>query len=190
MPKRLLTALKLNREQIYVGGGLCVLLLVCVLALTLTLQARNEALKTLAEQRDRLGSLQARTRPDAGRRQQARTSAAPAVAFLDAPTSGLAIAQFQAYLSQIVAEQGAVLVSSGVPPADRDDKSDAIRLQITLNAALAAVQALLYRLEAGAPYVFVDALVMQPSGSGERATVDPPLKVNLTMHAFWRRSSA
>jgi general secretion pathway protein M len=52
------------------------------------------------------------------------------------------------------------------------------------------LQALLYRLEGGAPYVFVDALSMQPGGSGERAAADPALRVNLTLHAYWRRGNA
>ncbi len=187
-----LSALKIDREQAFAVGGFCALLLACGLALMVTLQARAEAVGNLAEQRDRLKALEVRTRSVADRHQQIRISAAPALAFLDAPTSGLAAAQFQAYLSQVASEQRAVLVSSGVPPADRDDKNDAIRLQITLNATLPALQTLLYRLESGTPYVFVDALAMQPgSSSGERAAAaDPVLKVNLTLHAFWRRKTA
>lgn len=182
--------LKLNREQALAVGGLCALLLVCTIAIVSTLQMRAEALASLAERRDQLASLQARTRSVSDPRRQTRASAAPAVAFVDAPTSGLATAQFQAYLSQLVTDQHAVLVSSGVPPADRDDKTDAIRLQIALNATLPALQTLLYRLEAGTPYVFVDALSMQPGGSGERAVADPVLRVNLTLHAFWHRGAA
>lgn len=189
MLKRL-NVLRLDREQIFAVGGFCALVLVCVLVVVVTLQARAEAVGNLVEQRHRLKSLEARTGSGTDRRQQTRAAAAPALAFLDAPTSGLATAQFQAYLSQIVTEQRAVLVSSGVAPADRDDKSDAIRLQITLNATIPALQRLLYRLESGAPYVFVDALAMQPAGSGERAVADPVLKVNLTLHAFWRRRAA
>ncbi len=60
-------------------------------------------------------SLEVRTRSVADRREQTRVSAAPALAFLDAPTSGLAMAQFQAYLSQLVTDQRAVLVSSWSP---------------------------------------------------------------------------
>lgn len=179
--------LKLSREQAFAAGGFCALLLVCALVVVGALQTHAEALSNLAERRDRLEGLEVRARSIADRRRQSGTAAAPALAFLDAPTSGLATAQFQAYLSQIITDQRAVLVSSGIPSNERDDKSDAIRLQIVLNATLPALQALLYRLESGAPYVFVDALLMQPSGSGERAVADPVLKVNLTLHAFWRR---
>ncbi|MFH0296761.1 type II secretion system protein GspM [Bradyrhizobium sp. 31Argb] len=182
--------LDVSREQIFAVGGFCALLIVCTVAVVAALQTRSEALQALADQRDQLASLQARSRSVANRSRSTQPSAAPALAFLDAPTSGLATAQFQAYLSQLVTDQHAVLVSSGVPPADRDDKGDIIRVQITLNATLPNLQSLLYRLESGAPYVFVDALLVQPSGSGERATADPVLKVNLNVHAFWRRKTA
>jgi general secretion pathway protein M len=184
--------LKLNvsREHAFAVGGLCTLLIICAVAVAAALQTRSEAVQVLADRSDQLASLQARSRTVANRSRQAQPSAAPALAFLDAPTSGLATAQFQAYLSQIVTEQHAVLVSSGVSAADRDDKSDAIRLQFTLNATLPNLQSLLYRLESGAPYVFVDALLVQPSGTGERVTADPVLKVNLSVHAFWRRKTA
>lgn len=178
---------KLSREQAFAAGGFCGLLIVCALVVAGALQTRAEAVGKLADGRERLENLEARTRSVADRRRRIGNSSAPALAFLDAPTSGLATAQFQSYLSQIVTDQQGVLVSSGIPSNDRDDKSDAIRLQIALNATLPALQALLYRLESGAPYVFVDALLMQPSGSGERASADPVLKVNLTLHAFWRR---
>lgn len=178
-----------NREQVFAGGGFCALLMICAVAITGALQARVNALQHLTEQRDQLAALEARSRPAANRRAQAQRLAAPATAFLDAPTSGLATAQFQAYLSELVTSQHAVLVSSGVR-ADREDKSDAIRLQISLNATLAALQTLLYRLESGAPYVFVDALLVQPGGAAERTAGDAVLKVNLTVHAFWRRRTA
>lgn len=177
-----------DRDQVVAVGALCTLLMISAGTMAGALQARSSALQRLDEQRDQLAALEARSRPAANRRAQTRNLAAPAIAFLDAPTSGLATAQFQAYLSDLVAGQHAVLVSSGVP-ADRDDKSDAIKLQISLNATLSALQALLYRLESGTPYVFVDALLMQPGGSGERTAADPLLKVNLTVHAFWRRKT-
>jgi general secretion pathway protein M len=178
---------KFGREQLYALGGLCALVLVCALIIVIALQFRNGALDNLVRQRDQLTSLQARTRSAADRHRQTQILSAPELAFLDAPSSGLATAQFQAYLSQTLADQHAVLVSTGVRPSDRDDKSDAIRLQASLNATLPALQALLYRLEAGTPYVFVDGLSMQPGAAGDRAAADPVLKVNLTLHAFWHR---
>lgn len=178
--------MNLNREQTFAVGGLGALLIICMFAIVWTLQLRAASLGELAERRDQLQSLEARMRSTTNPRRQLKNPGAPALAFLNAPTSGLATAQFQAYLSQLIVDQHAVLVSSGVPAADRDkDKSDAIRLQIALNATLPALQGLLYRLESGTPYVLVEGLSMQPSSSGERTAANPVLRINLTLQAFW-----
>lgn len=178
--------MNLNREQTFAVGGLGALLIICMFAIVWTLQLRATSLGELAERRDQLQSLEARMRSTTNPRRQLKNPGAPALAFLNAPTSGLATAQFQAYLSQLIVDQHAVLVSSGVPAADRDkDKSDAIRLQIALNATLPALQGLLYRLESGTPYVLVEGLSMQPSSSGERTAANPVLRINLTLQAFW-----
>jgi general secretion pathway protein M len=189
MPKlNLKLKLDLSREQLVAIGGLCALLLLCAIILTGAVQAWTDATQNLADRRDQLASLQARVGTAAKQRRQTQATAAPAPAFLDASTAGLATAQFQAYLSQLIVDQRAILVSSGIQPADRDDKSDAIRLQVALTATLPALQTLLYRLESGTPYVFVDLLSMQLGGSTERiSAAEPVLKVTLTVRAFWRR---
>lgn len=179
--------LDLSREQLLAIGAACVLLLVCVLTTAVAVQTWLDATQTLTDRSDQLAGLQSRVRLTGGQSQPMQTMAAPPPAFLDAPTSGLAMAQFQAYLSQLIAEQRAVLVSSGIQAAERDDKSDAIRLQIALTATLPALQTLLYRIESGTPYVFVDGLLMQPGSTAERNPADPVLKVTLTVRAFWRR---
>src|SRR5262249_61682962 len=86
---------------------------------------------------------------------------APAAAFLTASTQGLAGAQLQAYLQQMAEAQHATVVSSGLQPAKHEDRRDSIRLQATLVMTLAALQTMLYQLESGTPYVFVDSLNIQ-----------------------------
>jgi general secretion pathway protein M len=179
---------KLDREQIFAVGAFCLLMLVSASLVAGTLLHRAEALSNVADLRDQVAGLEVRAR-SAVKQQRNQIASAPEQAFLDAPTGGLAAAQLQAYLSKLVTEQRAVLVSSGVPPAALDDKSDAIKLQIVLNATLPALQALLYQIESGVPYVLVDALSMQPGGTGDRSAANPVLKVNLTLRAFWRRKT-
>ena len=54
-----------------------------------------------------------------------------------------------------------------------------------------ALQAILYRLESGTPYVFVEALAIQPAGAaGARPPEDPLLRATLSVRAFWRRGSS
>src|SRR6516164_7421085 len=98
---------------------------------------------------------------DAGR----SNGVAPPTAFLEAPTQGIASAKLQAYLAQLADAQHAGLLSSGGEAAKRDEPPDTIRLQATLEMNLKALQAMLYQLESGTPYVFVDALTVQPAST-------------------------
>ena len=112
--------MQFNREQMISIGALCLLLLACVFAVGWSLQVRSEANYELTERREALSHLEARAR--SGTQTHARMkSEAPAAAFLDAPTVGLAAAQLQAYLSQVAASQQAILISYGVEPTRRED---------------------------------------------------------------------
>jgi general secretion pathway protein M len=182
--------IKLNREQMLSVGVLGALLLACVGLMGLSLQMRASAAQELAGHHDMLSRLEAR----AGARRDARAQAgavAPAAAFLDTPTQGLAVAQLQAHLVQMADIHHAVLVSSGIEPTRREDPPDSIRLQATLEMNLQAVQAFLYQLESETPYVFIDQLTVQLAGAtSQRAVEDPLLRVTLGLRAIWRRGTA
>jgi general secretion pathway protein M len=178
----------INREQMICVGALGLLLLTCFLALTLSLQARSEAVNELTQRREVFSRLEARARSGingAG----ARTTAAPAAALLQAASAGIAAAQLQSYLSQIAGTQRATLISYGAEPARREDSPDSIRIQATLDIPQTALQGLLYALESRTPYVFIDALALQLS-SKQRAASDPMLRLTLSLHALWRRGPA
>jgi general secretion pathway protein M len=181
--------IKLDREQMISVGALAVLLLVCLGLTGLSLQMRSTAAQELAERHELLSRLEARakTRRDA----RAQSGAAPAAAFVDAPTQGLAVAQLQTHIAQMADIHHSVLVSSGIEPAKREDPPDSIRLQATLEMSLQALQAFLYQLESGTPYVFVEQLAVQLVGTAsQRAVEDPLLRVTLGLRAFWRRGTA
>ena len=186
---RAVAAIKLDREQMLSIGALAALLVVCLGLMGLSLQMRMSAAQEVAERHDLLSRLEARAK--ARREARARSgAAAPAAAFLDAPTQGLAVAQLQAHLVQMADTHHAVLVSSGIEPTKREDP-DSIRLQATLEMSLPAVQAFLYQLESGTPYVFVDQLTLQLAGAAsQRAVEDPLLRVTLGLRAIWRRGTA
>ena len=140
-----------------------------------------------SERREILSRLEAKLRTVSNR----PTAVAPPAAFLDASTQGLASAQLQSYLAQLADDQRASLVSSGGEAAKRDDAPDTIRLQATLDMNLKALRAFLYQLESGTPYVFVDALTVQPAGAvAGRAVEDPLLRTTLSLRAFWRRGAS
>ena len=178
--------IKPDRELLLSLGALGALLVVCVSLFGFSLQARVEAAQGLDTPREALLQLEARVqarnaRPTSG-------AVAPAAAFLTAPTQGLAGAQFEAYLQQMAAAQHATVISSGIDPTRHEDRPDSIRLQATLDMNLEALQRMLYQLESGTPYVFVDSLSVQVPGSGARQAVeDPLLRVTLGLRAIWQR---
>jgi general secretion pathway protein M len=182
--------IKLDREQAISIGMLTALLLVCAAAVGLSLQARSDAAQELDDRRDQLMRFEARAkaRGDARARSGA---AAPATAFLDAPTQGLAVAQLQAHILQLADMHHCLLVSSGLEPAKREEGADSIRLQATVEASSQSLQAFLYQLESETPYVLVEALTIQLTGAASQRTIeDPLLRVTFGLRAVWQRRSA
>jgi hypothetical protein len=178
--------MQLDREQTISIAALALLLVLCVLAVQLSVQARSDAVQEFAERREMIVRLEARSRTD-GR----PAAAAPAAAFLAAATQGLAGAQLQAHLAQVAGAEQVGLISSGIEPAKREDAPDTIRLSATMELGSGALQAILHRLETGAPYVFVEALTVQPAGTTtDRPAEDPLLRATLSVRAFWRRGSS
>jgi general secretion pathway protein M len=176
-----------DRETLICVGALAALLTICASCVGFSLQARLGAEHQLNAQSDLLAQLEAhsKARKDAGLRSG---GVAPAAAFLAAPTKGLANAQLQAYLQRVADDHHAVLDSSGIEPAVREDQPDTIRIQATLDTSLQSLQALLYQLEGGAPYVFVQSLNIElHDDNSQRAVEDPLLRVTLELRSIWRR---
>jgi general secretion pathway protein M len=178
---------RLDREQAISVAALCLLLLVCASAVVLSAQGRSGAAQELAERSETLSRLEARLR---AKTPGSAPVAAPSAAFLDAPTLGLAGAQLQAHLAKVAGAQQASLISSGLDSAKREDPSDTIRLQATLDVSLRSLQAMLHQLETETPYVVVDALAVQPAGTATgRPMEDPLLRASFSLRAFWRRGA-
>jgi general secretion pathway protein M len=176
----------LNREQFISVTAFATLVLICIVTIGILFEARAVALRELTERRDGLERLEARVRQNAGR----PIAAAPPAAFIEAPTQGLASAALQAHLAQLAETQHAGLVLSGEEAAKREDTPDTIRLQATLDMNMTALRTLLYRLESGTPYVFVDALAVQPaSAAAGRVAEDPLLRATLSYRALWRKGT-
>jgi len=176
----------LDREQVISATVLVLLLLVAVLVMGMSLQTRADAARESSERREMLSRLEARLRAKASGPREA-----PPAAFLEGATPALASAQLQSYLGQLAGDQNASLVSSGGEAAKRDGAPDTVRVQATLDMNLQSLRTMLYRLESGTPYVFVDAMAVQPisatSGSGAD---DPVLRTTLSLRALWRRGAS
>jgi general secretion pathway protein M len=184
---------KLNREQTISLAALFLVLLACALAPIWSLKMRSDALQELTDDQDMLERLEA-AHQRSGNKPGARgqITAAPTEAFLSAQTSGLASAQLEAYLSQLVLDHRATLISSSVQQANRSDASDVVHVQASLEMPYEGLQALLYKLETGTPYVFVDSMSVEPaSAATQRAGVRAAaMKVTLSLRAVWHRNPA
>lgn len=179
--------IKPNREELLSVGTLGVLLVACATVVGFALQARFDAAHEFDIRSAQLSQLEAHVRArNEGRPKSG--AVAPAAAFLSAPTQGLAGAQLQAYVQQLADAQRASVISSGIEPTRHEDRPDSIRLQATVDMNLQALQTILYQLESGTPYVFVDSLNVQLPGSrAQRAVEDPLLRIAFGLRAVWRR---
>jgi general secretion pathway protein M len=179
-----------DRQTILSVGALGTLVFICASAVGFSWQARSDAAREFGARSALLSELEAHA---AGRAEARLKSgaAAPAAAFMVASTPGLAAAQLQAYLQRVADTHQAVIISSGLEPNKHEDQADSIRLQATLDSDLHSLQALLYQLESGTPYVFVDSVNIQiPGVNAQHAVEDPLLRVTLGLRAVWRPEPA
>jgi hypothetical protein len=179
-----------NREQMIALGALALLLIACTAGVGLSLKSRLDAAQDLSDKQDLLARLEARAKSRPDQHAAATPTAAPPEAFLDAPTAGLASAGLQAHVARL-AEAHATLVSFGVQNSTSEDAADAVRIEASMDIGLRELQVLLYDLESGTPYVFVELMTVRTTTPvGEAATEDPQLRVTLGLRALWRRKAA
>jgi general secretion pathway protein M len=179
-----------DRESLLSVGALGALVFICANAVGFSWQAWSGAAHEFGTRSALLSQLEARAAARADARLKSG-AAAPEAAFMAAATQGLAGAQLQAYLQRVADTHHAVVISSGMEPNKHEDQTDTIRLQAILDADLQSLQALLYQLESGTPYVFVDSINIQiPGVNAQHAVEDPLLRVTLGLHAVWHREPA
>ena len=179
--------LRLPREQTIAISILGLLLIVCVGLLVVTLQMRADAATELAQRQDMLARLSARLRSSADANHKMKPASAPPRAFIEAAAPGLASADLQAYVAKL-AERHAALVSFGAQASVDDKAADAIRIEASMDISLRALQVLLYQLESGTPYVFVDNMTVRSAAAATAGSSgDLPLRVTLGLRAPWHR---
>jgi general secretion pathway protein M len=178
--------MKLGRQQIIAIVALVAVLIVGMATPIVTVMAHADAAQSLAEDEIILQNFERAYLHGKHAKAAWQPSVAPMTAFLEAPTSGLASAQVEAYLARLVAMHDGSLISSSVLLGGRGDAASAIRIQATIDISYNDLQGLLFGLETGVPYVFVDAMTLQTASNSEATT----MHVTLTLRALWRRSSS
>ncbi len=107
-------------------------------------------------------------------------------AFLDGATITIAGAALQQRVQEAIIKGGGVLSSSQVDFGPEGTKGT-VRLAATIEAPQTAIQGILYDLEAGMPYLFVDKLSIQsPRAFGEPES--GKMRITMGVAGQWRTS--
>jgi len=167
----------------YFSAGIYVALVVVFCLMTLLLladlveqyRARNASLDTLAQlnQRVQSSSLKSGTTTE---------SWPPGSPFLEGQTVTIASAALLQRITTAIARFGGTIVSSEIEPQRAQSKDGYITAIATCELEQAALQQLLYDIEAGMPFLFVEQLAVEapspPSESGRT-------RVRLGVSGLW-----
>jgi general secretion pathway protein M len=158
-----------RRQALAVAAYVGVVIAFLAVALFLVADLRDKAAEIAAAEA-RLDQLSERSRPSlsASNPSNAGPSGSP---FLDGKTITIAGAALQQRVESAVSKAGGVLMSSQVEVDGPDAKNGFVGLSASMEIGQPAVQTILYDIEAGMPYLFVDKLSIQsPEVFGEPET--------------------
>jgi general secretion pathway protein M len=140
--------------------------------------------QAVAALRQRLADLDGRARSKAA---PSADGGAPGTGspFLEGQTVTLAGAALQQRIERAVAKAGGALLSSQVELDGPKAGDGVLRLTANLEIGQSALQPLLYDLEAGMPYLFVDSLDAQaPQAFGEAESAG--MRITIAVSGEWR----
>lgn len=115
---------------------------------------------------------------------------------LKATTPTLAAAELQGLVTKIVADhQGKLITSQAIAAKDegKPGQGRKVALSVQLSASAVPLQMILYTIETGEPYLFVDQLSVRANqGRGFRMVpgVQPEFHVQMTVHAYMAADGA
>jgi general secretion pathway protein M len=153
-----------RRQTLAVGAYVGVVIALLAISLLLVADLRDKAADIAAAQK-RLDQMSERSRPSLSASIDSSVSGSP---FLDGQTITIAGAALQQRVEAAVAKAGGALMSSQVELDGPDAKNGFVGLTASMEVSQPAVQTILYDIEAGMPYLFVDKLSIQsPEVFGE-----------------------
>jgi general secretion pathway protein M len=137
---------------------------------------------------DRVAAAQARLDEFAARSPRGSASAALDATrspFLDGKTVTIAGAALEQRMSEVVGKAGGDLLSAQVELEGPEAKQGFIGLTTSVQVGQATLQDMLYDIEAGLPYLFIDKLSIQsPEDFGEPET--GLMRITMTVAGQWR----
>ena len=174
-----------RRQALAVGSYLGVVIALLAVSLALIADLRDKAAEIEAAQA-RLDQLSERSRGSSS----ASIASNPGVngsPFLDGKTITIAGAALQQRIETAVAKAAGALISSQVELDGPDAKKGFVGLTASMEVSQPAVQTILYDIEAGMPYLFVDKLSIQsPEVFGEPET--GRMRMTVGVVGQWRSS--
>jgi general secretion pathway protein M len=174
-----------RREAFAALAYVCVVVVLAASSLWLIddLRVRSRGIAAAQERLDQL-TQHSRRRPPASIGSDASVSGSP---FLDARTITIAGAALEQRVGAAVAKAGGALISSQVELDGPEAKNGFVTLTAAVEVAQPALQTILYDIEAGMPYLFVDKLSIQsPEDFGEPES--GRMRMTFTVVGQWRPS--
>lgn len=174
-----------SRGQMYSALGLLALI-VASLGIGV-LYAASELQTTQLELSTRESELELLQRRNVVRQTNA-TDTLVADPFLQGATLALAANTLQQRIVRLVDDTGGKLSAIGVePPSDEPETRARVVVQATADMTVDALQTLLFRLESGAPFIFVESLAVQRIENDSATEADPQyLHVDLRVSGYQR----
>ncbi|MGA2495507.1 MAG: type II secretion system protein GspM [Roseiarcus sp.] len=159
----------------------------CLVVIALLATAAGSALDLLARF-EAVDAAQARLAALDGRAASPPTGAATKDSpFLEGQSVTIAGAALQQRVGAAVANAGGALLSSQLDLDGPQAKDGFVELTVDVEIAQPALQALLYDIEAGMPYLFIEKLAIQaPQAAGEAE--NGKMRVTTTISGQWRAS--
>jgi len=165
------------------GYFAALLLLVVIIVINLMetvdqYQAVRQSTETLALLQERLARSKTGVEVDA----MAGPDGSP---FVEGQTATIAGAMLLQHVTRSITQAGGTVVSSEIEPQRVNDKDAFLKVTTMCEIEQLGVQRLLYDIEAGKPFLFVEQLMLQmPAASNE----DARLRVQLGIAGRWRPS--
>jgi general secretion pathway protein M len=168
-----------------------VVVLLATVAWGMSTSTSNEDLRGELERKSRfLAELSRRTAAQAPGSANAGSTRSSGAA-IAAPTETIAASELQKRILERVESAGGVVHSVQAEPV-KDAAVDGLRklaAQLSFDSSTTGLQRLLFDLETGAPFMFVDALTVQPTAaSAPGARMGDKLRVNLSVTGYWLAS--
>jgi general secretion pathway protein M len=126
----------------------------------------------------------------ASARSEAPSSRLKDIAAISAPTETVAASALQKQILERLEATGGS-VQSVQAERVKDAAADGLRrlvAQLTFDSSIAGLQRLLFELETGAPFVFVDSMTVQPAATSVPGTKPGDrLRVTLSVSSYWKQ---